>query len=120
MMCKEPNKSKITTFLRQCLTSTSAKADLSALYSPSDLSVEQVELEDMRIGAISIIRVRGKEFRKQSFCLRTCTGRTSRLHKSIMCRTVVLPLYSFHCLIRTVLEVNLFDNNAVISYSDAM
>lgn len=48
MMCKAPNKSKITTFLRQCLTSTSAKADLSALYSPSDLSVEQVELEDMR------------------------------------------------------------------------
>ena len=47
-MCKAPNKSKITTFLRQCLTSTSAKADLSALYSPSDLSVEQVELEDMR------------------------------------------------------------------------
>ena len=47
-MCKEPNKSKITTFLRQCLTSTTAKADLSALYSPSDLSVEQVELEDMR------------------------------------------------------------------------
>ena len=48
MMCKAPNKSKITTFLRQCLTSASAKADLSALYSPSDLSVEQVELEDMR------------------------------------------------------------------------
>lgn len=48
MMCKAPDKSKITTFLRQCLTSTSAKADLSALYSPSDLSVEQVELEDMR------------------------------------------------------------------------
>lgn len=47
-MCKAPNKSKITTFLRQCLTSASAKADLSALYSPSDLSVEQVELEDMR------------------------------------------------------------------------
>lgn len=47
-MCKVPNKSKITTFLRQCLTSTSAKADLSAIYSPSDLSVEQVELEDMR------------------------------------------------------------------------
>ena len=47
-MCKAPNKSKITTFLRQCLTSTSAKADLSALYSSSDLSVEQVELEDMR------------------------------------------------------------------------
>ena len=32
-MCKAPNKSKITTFLRKCLTSTSAKADLSALYS---------------------------------------------------------------------------------------
>ena len=47
-MCKAPDKSKITTFLRQCLTSTSAKADLSTLYSPSDLSVEQVELEDMR------------------------------------------------------------------------
>ena len=26
-MCKAPNKSKITTFLRQCLTSASAKAD---------------------------------------------------------------------------------------------
>lgn len=47
-MCKAPDKSKITTFLRQCLTSAYAKADLSALYSPSDLSVEQVELEDMR------------------------------------------------------------------------
>ena len=51
-MCKAPNKSKITTFLRQCLTSTSAKADLSARYSPSDLSVEQVELEDMRTAPI--------------------------------------------------------------------
>ena len=47
-MCKAPNESKITTFLRQCLTPPSAKADLSALYSPSDLSVEQVEYEDMR------------------------------------------------------------------------
>ena len=47
-MCKAPNEGKITTFLRQCLTPPSAKADLSALYSSSDLSVEQVELEDMR------------------------------------------------------------------------
>ena len=47
-MCKAPNEGKITTFLRQCLTSPSAKADLSSLYSPSDLSVEQVEYEDMR------------------------------------------------------------------------
>lgn len=47
-MCKAPNESKITTFLRQRQTSSSAKADLSALYSPSDLSVEQVEFEDMR------------------------------------------------------------------------
>lgn len=47
-MCKAPNEGKNTTFLRQCLTLPSAKADLSALYSTSDLSVEQVELEDMR------------------------------------------------------------------------
>lgn len=47
-MCKAPNEGKITTFLRQCLTPPSAKADLTALYSPSDLFVEQVELEDMR------------------------------------------------------------------------
>ena len=61
-MCKAPNKSKITTFLRQCLTSTSAKADLSALYSPSDLSVEQVELEDMRTyHAVSYTHLRAHE-----------------------------------------------------------
>lgn len=47
MMSKAPNEGKITTFLRQCLTAPSAKADLSVLYSPSDLSVEQVEYEDM-------------------------------------------------------------------------
>ena len=46
-MSKAPNEGKITTFLRQCLTAPSAKADLSVLYSPSDLSVEQVEYEDM-------------------------------------------------------------------------
>ena len=55
-MCKAPDKSKITTFLRQCLTSASAKADLSALYSPSDLSVEQVELEDL-LSALSVFPV---------------------------------------------------------------
>ena len=47
-MSKAPNEDKNTTFLRQCLTSPSVKADLSALYSPNDLFVEQVEFEDMR------------------------------------------------------------------------
>ena len=47
-MSKAPNEDKNTTFLRQCLTSPSVKADLSVLYSPNDLFVEQVEFEDMR------------------------------------------------------------------------
>ena len=46
MMCKAPNDGKITTFFRQCLTPTRAKTDLAALYSPSDLFVEQIEYDD--------------------------------------------------------------------------
>lgn len=48
-MCKAPNESKITSFLRQSLTPSGAKTDLPACYSPSDLSVEQVELDDQQI-----------------------------------------------------------------------
>ena len=58
-MCKAPNKSKITTFLRQCLTSTSAKADLSALYSPSDLSVEQ-EVKELQAEGLNIAQISKK------------------------------------------------------------
>ena len=46
MMCKAPNDGKITTFFRQCLTPTRAKTDVAALYSPSDLFVEQIEYDD--------------------------------------------------------------------------
>ena len=45
-MCKAPNEGKNTTFLRRCLTPPSAKADLSALYSTSELFIEQVEFDD--------------------------------------------------------------------------
>ena len=42
-MCKPPNEGKITTIFPQCLTQSGAKADLSSLYSPSNLWVEHIE-----------------------------------------------------------------------------
>ena len=45
-MCKPPNEGKITTIFAQCLTQTGSKADLSSLYSPSDLLVEHTEFCD--------------------------------------------------------------------------
>ena len=42
-MCKPPNEGKITTIFPQCLTQSWANADLSALYSPSDLWIEHAE-----------------------------------------------------------------------------
>lgn len=42
-MCKPPNEGKITTIFPQCLTSSGPKADLSSLYSPSDLWIEHTE-----------------------------------------------------------------------------
>ncbi|MBQ8069985.1 MAG: ISL3 family transposase [Bacteroidales bacterium] len=53
-MCKVPNEGKFTTFLRRCLTPPSAKADLSAFYSPSELSIEQVEFEDTDTGTYHV------------------------------------------------------------------
>ncbi len=42
-MCKPPNEGKITTIFPQRLTQNEAKADLSSLYSQSDLLVEHTE-----------------------------------------------------------------------------
>lgn len=42
-MCKTPDESKITNIFPQCLTQNAAKADLSSLYSQSDLLVEHTE-----------------------------------------------------------------------------
>ena len=42
-MCKTPNGSKITNIFPQCLTQNGAKADLSSLYSQSDIQVEHTE-----------------------------------------------------------------------------
>ena len=45
-MPKHPNRSKITTILPQCLQASGSNADLSALYKPSDLVIENVEYEN--------------------------------------------------------------------------
>ena len=45
-MCKQPNGSKFTTILHQCLQSSGSNADLSALYEPSNLTIENVDYED--------------------------------------------------------------------------
>ena len=44
-ICKEPNKSKISIFSADTLTSSGAKADIASLYIPSDIIVEHVEHE---------------------------------------------------------------------------